>query len=1512
MAISAPLPSTALSSHTLSLSLTLDALPAPPPLNVDDDPFDALDAAAYDWKMEADHGSEAVGSAEDDEQAREGATASSAKSTLSSALSDSTSVLFPGINLTEEALLASCQAGAAGGAEGGLSGWLKETSGRVTALASGQVRLPNSRGAEQQYGGALGGSGKRRRSEVRVAAGCEDGTVWVFAPPPAPVHPEGPQTGRGANLILEEASDGVGSSRRLSRDSAYSPTSTSSSHPTSPPTSPSPRSRRNFSSASASAPRLLSRRSSSSISTLASAATTRTHRVSSSTSSSAAPASVASGLSYDVLRSVSRPRKASATVSVSTSSAVPSHSTSSHSAAEDLPDLPPLPKSPLPTSPRTAASPPLSPTTIPHFVFSSPSPSPAPSQNALGSRKEGARTPGGGGPASAPMQKRSHSRAKDSIASGIGLWETDAAASSRSSLASPGLAEEGRVEEEGESQQPEQGEVTEKLEELRPVLRISTLGWGEVVGLEVLCGMASCDLEEGAALVVLRSSGHLSVVSLVDGHKLPLFGMSPISHRSSFLSYSDGSQTPVALCSAGGNVMIPVRLDTLVPQEPLDLEVGSVKPAIPSSSPPLSPQPKTRLHSSFVLFGGLAKPLQLLKPCGERLIASDGSSLSLFALRDHEVVIVGQLSAPSPASSIVNICADVLGETLAVLDRHKLRTYRLEKRHGEGEAVDFRLISQQTVEDVEQVAFLPSISPCSSVLLARFSAGGARTLDDVPVLPSSEDVTRPKTLYRSSATSKPNRVTCAKPLGNGRVLLGYNGGGIAVIDLADLGRASPPPVEAELRGGITLLEVLELGGRQIVVAGSASGMAGAWSLSDWDLIGSWTLFASPVKHYAYIDPSPTPSSKLGNTVAFISANSPVALVSLFPPQLLFVLPGTKSAVELIATTQDEILVLYEQGLARSCDIASKELRRSMDRRTAERSFAEGGWTTWFRLEDARRAARPAFSPADPLLHLELRTFLEEAAQQLPWTAARSTKKRDVLGTGTPEDSPNPSKSGSVTPPQTAKDLRRSARQLIAALATFGVDTAIDKLLEQVEIVPPADVFSSVISSDKSLSTSSSTSGKKAWQVSPVATAQRLLLIVCLLRIFLNYPETERIASEAIVYYASCLADSVGSSFAPPSLDVFARFWLDRNGEIQQSSKSLFGTYLAAMQDDDILAFVERWQEKLPSRQDATGVLHHQSDHALLVVGLVAIERFKLLSSTILKDLSVSVAAYLEDHEHPYHQAVATELCSRGFGIWQNYVDAMSLVRQLFGVAIGRNPSTPNDLRLLARHATMHVAVVNTPLFMSTLVHDILNAPTAPARNATLKLLGFIIRKKPLVLYTSLPRVAEAVVKSLDPTVSSLRETVHQAATVILNELVRTFPSIDFHGKSQRLAVGTHEGAAIVFDLRTATRLYVLEGHARPVTALSFSPDGHRLVTLSLEESRIAAWRVSTGLFSMFSPGAPPRQSGGNTAPLKTYDFHVGDEALMTTAATLEWVVFDWPAERTVRLRLRETALNFGV
>lgn len=53
----------------------------------------------------------------------------------------------------------------------------------------------------------------------------------------------------------------------------------------------------------------------------------------------------------------------------------------------------------------------------------------------------------------------------------------------------------------------------------------------------------------------------------------------------------------------------------------------------------------------------------------------------------------------------------------------------------------------------------------------------------------------------------------------------------------------------------------------------------------------------------------------------------------------------------------------------------------------------------------------------------------------------------------------------------------------------------------------------------------------------------------------------------------------------------------------------------------------------------------------------------------------------------------------------------------------------------------------------------------------MKLCVYMARKKPELLENGLPRIAEAVVKSLDPNIAKMRDDVWQAATVILNELV---------------------------------------------------------------------------------------------------------------------------------------------
>jgi WD40 repeat protein len=94
--------------------------------------------------------------------------------------------------------------------------------------------------------------------------------------------------------------------------------------------------------------------------------------------------------------------------------------------------------------------------------------------------------------------------------------------------------------------------------------------------------------------------------------------------------------------------------------------------------------------------------------------------------------------------------------------------------------------------------------------------------------------------------------------------------------------------------------------------------------------------------------------------------------------------------------------------------------------------------------------------------------------------------------------------------------------------------------------------------------------------------------------------------------------------------------------------------------------------------------------------------------------------------------------------------------------------------------------------------------------------------------------------------------------------------------SQRLAVGSSDGAIVMYDLKTATRLYVLEQHKRSVVACGFSPDGRRLVSLSLEEGLMLVWKVGSSFTSFFNPGAPPRQGHRGSQPFKTINFNVGD------------------------------------
>jgi len=88
---------------------------------------------------------------------------------------------------------------------------------------------------------------------------------------------------------------------------------------------------------------------------------------------------------------------------------------------------------------------------------------------------------------------------------------------------------------------------------------------------------------------------------------------------------------------------------------------------------------------------------------------------------------------------------------------------------------------------------------------------------------------------------------------------------------------------------------------------------------------------------------------------------------------------------------------------------------------------------------------------------------------------------------------------------------------------------------------------------------------------------------------------------------------------------------------------------------------------------------------------------------------------------------------------------------------------------------------------------------------------------------------------LDPSRPAVRRGCLRACTKGLHEIVKRFPMASFHKETQRFAVGTVDAALTIYDLRTATKWRVLEGHSAAVVAASFGPTGSVLVSYSAEE-----------------------------------------------------------------------------
>ncbi|KAJ3276102.1 hypothetical protein HDV01_006272 [Terramyces sp. JEL0728] len=433
-----------------------------------------------------------------------------------------------------------------------------------------------------------------------------------------------------------------------------------------------------------------------------------------------------------------------------------------------------------------------------------------------------------------------------------------------------------------------------------------------------------------------------------------------------------------------------------------------------------------------------------------------------------------------------------------------------------------------------------------------------------------------------------------------------------------------------------------------------------------------------------------------------------------------------------------------------------------------------------------------------------------------------------------------------------------------------------------------------------------------WTYSPNLSAQRLLTIIALLRSFVsNYNlsmDTSKLIRQfgTIVDYSSTLI---------PSFSFLIKFWQDAISDVQEAARFVVSTVLTNSSEEKLQSIVNYWAKFMPL---IPPIQSKTSCRATIILALIGSLLPPALPLRVTKDVSTSLELIIRDPGKNPYRLLAIEIIGSGFKSWEPHLNGSSVIRclvQLTGLTGQQNVQgapliTPPSM-IMARQALLSIANYNTGLFISTLTFDLLHAKDIWERVGGLKLLGLFIAKKPILLFNHLQPMVEAMVKMLDPNHPTVRESLQDIVTVNFADLVKIFPSIAFHPATQRLGVGTVDGSCIIFDLRTATKLNLLEGIRSQAHGISFSPNGKLIATLHLQSNQISFWQPSSGflesLAGVFSGAQHPKQIGmqlplgvSRVTAFRTFPLGAPNSEI-DARHVLDSVKFHWTGERSVRL-----------
>jgi len=452
----------------------------------------------------------------------------------------------------------------------------------------------------------------------------------------------------------------------------------------------------------------------------------------------------------------------------------------------------------------------------------------------------------------------------------------------------------------------------------------------------------------------------------------------------------------------------------------------------------------------------------------------------------------------------------------------------------------------------------------------------------------------------------------------------------------------------------------------------------------------------------------------------------------------------------------------------------------------------------------------------------------------------------------------------------------SLLSLMSFFMVWGLDTDLDKQVERLlHVKPPShDRYRYLVHALPSMYTVLADNSQR-WSCSDKFTASQILGIVSLFISLLSSDSLgerqQALMSSLVSHYGVVFPDKLikARKYVFPCLDMMSRFILSQHAseDVHVAARLLLQVSVERMPASMRVSRTAQWAARL-----------HMSNggdrHAVVVLGMMGVTHPEDLAPATARLVAIALRRFVGERNNE-DTIIAAELLARGFYVWCPYITDLSglisdlIMTQDLAGPLGSSQQTGGSTSLGDGHAgsvvpapgvhastatgcqraLFEIAGAQPLLFIETVGRDALR----PGRHRpALTALSKFIKRNPVALLRHLPAVVELVIKTLDPSESEIRKACLKFSTVVLHQLVKRYPMVSFHQQSQRFAVGTVDSIILIYDLRTATKWRIFEGHIGAVAAVQLEPqNGDSMISYAAQECAIRVWNTgsSVGFFS---------------------------------------------------------------